>query len=564
MKLFNHTSYRSKFILLPFFLLLNYLAFSQGQIKNVKIDSISRLDYDTIQKSIIGKDSLLSHLAIKAYLKKGRKEKDTTRILFAFKRFIYLKNQIHYADSVFFLLRNNKNKKFYKDLSNIYFTRGLSYYNNYEFEKALNCYISAGKIMHGYDIDFNIGLIKNRIGEYREALTLFKKVEKNFIDKPVNGDYLFNVFAIGDAYRHIKLLDSASYYNKLGYNLSLKHDMQYIAPYFVLSEGATNYNKKNYQESVDSLLSVSKAFIKNGDIANLSMAYYFTAMSFNKLKNEPRSIKYLKKFDSLYLITHHIEPEFRNAYELLIKHSHSNNDINGELKYINRLLKVDSSLNRDYRFLAKKLFLEYDSPRLLEDKERIITNFKKNRKISKKVILYAIICIALLGIIVLYYINKNNRNQKRFNELLEHINRQQETNTKEPTIPKENSAKTQKLNINQNVIDDILIKIEKFEKEKKFIKPDITLNKLAKRFHTNSKYLSLVIKHHRGKTFSNYINALKIDYAVSELKKNKKYKLYTLKAIANEFGFNSTESFSSAFYKNTGLKPSYFLKELHK
>ena len=37
-----------------------------------------------------------------------------------------------------------------------------------------------------------------------------------------------------------------------------------------------------------------------------------------------------------------------------------------------------------------------------------------------------------------------------------------------------------------------------------------------------------------------------------------------VQAIAKESGFNNTESFSKAFYKKTGIKPSYFIRELNK
>jgi AraC-like DNA-binding protein len=39
---------------------------------------------------------------------------------------------------------------------------------------------------------------------------------------------------------------------------------------------------------------------------------------------------------------------------------------------------------------------------------------------------------------------------------------------------------------------------------------------------------------------------------------------YTISALAKEFGYNNTESFSTAFYKQTGIKPSYYIKQLRK
>ena len=40
--------------------------------------------------------------------------------------------------------------------------------------------------------------------------------------------------------------------------------------------------------------------------------------------------------------------------------------------------------------------------------------------------------------------------------------------------------------------------------------------------------------------------------------------MYIIKAIAKEIGFNTSEAFSKSFYKNTGIYPSFFLKELDK
>ncbi|WP_282079668.1 helix-turn-helix domain-containing protein [Aquimarina algiphila] len=79
---------------------------------------------------------------------------------------------------------------------------------------------------------------------------------------------------------------------------------------------------------------------------------------------------------------------------------------------------------------------------------------------------------------------------------------------------------------------------------------------------SNSKYLSLFINHYEQKKFTNYINDLRIEYAMEKIKNDKKFRKYTIKAIAYETGFSNPVSFSQAFYKKTGLKPSYFIKQL--
>ncbi|CAM1363503.1 helix-turn-helix domain-containing protein [Tenacibaculum xiamenense] len=87
---------------------------------------------------------------------------------------------------------------------------------------------------------------------------------------------------------------------------------------------------------------------------------------------------------------------------------------------------------------------------------------------------------------------------------------------------------------------------------------------MASKFDTNASYLSKVVNHYKQTSFSNYINQLRIEYCIEQLKNNKLWRKYTIKAIANEVGFNKAESFSKAFYKYTELRPSYFIKELKK
>jgi AraC-like DNA-binding protein len=74
----------------------------------------------------------------------------------------------------------------------------------------------------------------------------------------------------------------------------------------------------------------------------------------------------------------------------------------------------------------------------------------------------------------------------------------------------------------------------------------------------------LVINHYKNKSFINYLNELRITYAIKELKENTMIRKFTIKAIANEVGYNSGETFSNAFYKQVGIKPSFFIKELGK
>ena len=104
--------------------------------------------------------------------------------------------------------------------------------------------------------------------------------------------------------------------------------------------------------------------------------------------------------------------------------------------------------------------------------------------------------------------------------------------------------------------------LEKFEENECFLKSSITLSNLSPKLNTNSKYLSKTINVYKKKTFTQYINDLRIEYLIEKLNTDKTFKNYTIQAIATEIGFNTPNAFSRAFFKKTGMYPSEYIKEL--
>ncbi|WP_298547683.1 helix-turn-helix domain-containing protein [uncultured Aquimarina sp.] len=121
---------------------------------------------------------------------------------------------------------------------------------------------------------------------------------------------------------------------------------------------------------------------------------------------------------------------------------------------------------------------------------------------------------------------------------------------------------TLSFDISIEIINSIVVKLNKFEEGNDFLKPNITLTLLAKDLNTNSKYLSKIINTYKQKTFTQYINDLRIDYLIEKLKTNTSYTKYSIKAIAEEIGFKTPNAFSRAFFKKIGKYPSEYIKEL--
>ncbi|MCK0131921.1 helix-turn-helix domain-containing protein [Flavobacteriaceae bacterium F08102] len=136
------------------------------------------------------------------------------------------------------------------------------------------------------------------------------------------------------------------------------------------------------------------------------------------------------------------------------------------------------------------------------------------------------------------------------------------TKLKEQTKCKNNCKRD--LNISEEIVERIVNELIKFEENHKYLTPNLTSFKLAKILGTNRKYLSYIIKKYRNKSLPNYINELRIDYAIKRLKEDKVFRNYTVDAIAKEVGFLNTFSFSQAFKNKTDLNASTFIANLEK
>src|SRR5690606_23326635 len=124
--------------------------------------------------------------------------------------------------------------------------------------------------------------------------------------------------------------------------------------------------------------------------------------------------------------------------------------------------------------------------------------------------------------------------------------------------------KKKELDIDEFTVQQILKDLKEFESSTQYLQEGISLAGLSKKFNTNSSYLSKIINTYRKKNFSTYLHDLRINYAIERLKQDEKFRLYAIKAIAEETGYSNSQSFSTAFYKKTGIQPSYFIAELKK
>ena len=120
------------------------------------------------------------------------------------------------------------------------------------------------------------------------------------------------------------------------------------------------------------------------------------------------------------------------------------------------------------------------------------------------------------------------------------------------------SSSSLKNNTQRKIAKEIIIL---FDKEKIYLKKDLSIEMLAKLININKVYLSQVISNELNTNFYNLMNKYRIKEAAKILA-SKETKKYTLEAVSSLVGYNSRITFNRAFKKNMGITPSIFLNSI--
>ena len=108
----------------------------------------------------------------------------------------------------------------------------------------------------------------------------------------------------------------------------------------------------------------------------------------------------------------------------------------------------------------------------------------------------------------------------------------------------------------QNYMNKLL---DFMEKEKPYLKGDLTLQELADRCGISSHHLSEVINTKLYQSYYDFVNKYRVDEFIRRLEQDTGRK-YTILALAYDCGFNSKSSFNSIFKKFTDKTPSEYRK----
>ncbi|MCL1669620.1 AraC family transcriptional regulator [Elizabethkingia ursingii] len=116
--------------------------------------------------------------------------------------------------------------------------------------------------------------------------------------------------------------------------------------------------------------------------------------------------------------------------------------------------------------------------------------------------------------------------------------------------------------VHEKEYNEELLKLKNYMVEKKpFLNSSLTIQDISREIEIPVRDLSLLINHQLGQHFYDFVNAYRIESAMSILKDTSKSKVTVLE-ILYEVGFNSKSSFNTAFKKHTGNTPTTYRKNM--
>ncbi|WP_430411552.1 tetratricopeptide repeat protein [Kordia sp.] len=451
---------------------------------------------------------------------------------------------------------------FYRSIARAYFFMG-------DYENSLKYAIKELKIareLQDYDREAfilnNIGLIKLDTGDKKDALKVLNlslklcdSLEKEKPERALAGR-INSLLALGTNYIAFKKYDTAMHIYDKVYDLTEKDFPNQHT--YLLSGYANIYTKlKEYDKAFQYLETTAKA----ADSLNLNdlipHLHYIKGQVHYGMKAYDKAIFELKKVDSVITLGKSNSIELQNSYPILAKSYDALGNYEKAKENYEKFVALNEK-NDDRKLDVISTIYELYDIDLLESQIKDLTqesNDQKEMLSSTKIII--IILILLILFLFGYFRYKSYQNQKRFEALL---NKSTSVKKLKP-VSKPKKIDRKKL-IPEEKAQELLQKLEKLEQQQVFLDQNCTIAWLAKKMGTNASYASIIINDYRQKKFPEYLSELRIDYATERLKEDSRFRSYTIKSIAKDVGYKSSEAFSKSFKKINGIYPSYFIKKL--
>lgn len=545
------------YLFLQFFFFSFSLLFGQKS----EILPFEKLEKQILEDNIQGEDALK---LITKYIRQVKKTDNNEALyngyLFAF-NCSNTQKRLKYADSLTILAMKMQDDQC---IGLAYEKSATVYLNIYDYPQAIDQILIAHDYLKKvkYREDDRIALLtlaklKLLTGDKQEAKAIAEEAVEYFRwKKDVIPKLRVKTRYIGALCRLIRINASLYLFQenekllKEAYTFVKKHKgVQYMLPKIRRIDAYNFYCKGDYRTAITVFNRAFKEY-EGGIKTSLFWIKFYTGMCYWKLGEQEKALPYFKEIEQDYLENGNTSMEFKPMFEFFIDYYKEKNNQDA-LKYANMYIGYQKKNEKNLSLISQKIASGYNLKKLEEEKERLEKERQKER--------WGFV-LALGGIVGLLIGFLIWRRYKKQNEtVLEHH--------QSPTPP--TADVSTKVNyqdyapIHPITVDDLLKKLDTFEREKSFLQPKTRLSTLAETFGVNKKYVSVVIKVSRGKTFNDYLNTLRLDYLQEQIKTNNEtLASRKVKDISEELGYTTPEAFTNLFRERFGSSPTeYFSVE---
>ncbi|QHI34969.1 hypothetical protein IMCC3317_03150 [Kordia antarctica] len=457
-------------------------------------------------------------------------------------------------------------------LSHCYNLRGMVFSDIREDSKALDSYLKAKQysknLINKIKISTNIAFIKKMHKDYKEAIRIFKEnlliVEESTIIEETKRRYEVSILAnITETYLIMNEATSgnftkeARYYNDLALQKYSKNEDTVLYYFLLINEMMILFEEGAYDKSIELAQEIVDYVLENNDENSLCMAYFYIGKNYAKLKEYNRAILFFEKANGIiqnsqrkYPIEKLLNKELALSYTAIGK-------IEKGQEYFDKYITLVEAESLDDVKVLNAVYAKNDIPELRAELDRLKEIILSERKKKQQLYLIAFALVLVLIISFIWYRKKVKKIKQRITEVLQKVSELERVEAEE---------KNKVSIISEKVTDEkaalLLEKLEEFEDKREYLSLDCSLSFVAEKLESNTSYVSNLINNYKNKTFKSYITELRINTALIRLKNDGKLRSYTIKAIAEEFGFKRQETFSKAFKSQTGIYPSQYLKKL--
>ncbi|WP_081891351.1 AraC family transcriptional regulator [Gillisia sp. Hel_I_29] len=414
----------------------------------------------------------------------------------------------------------------------------------------------------------NISNLLNETGDYAGALKIRKKIIALYEKKPLDSNYTkaqksgtlaYGYFLLFNSYLKNNKLDSAKYYNQKIKEIVRTADSCYVMYLYNTNaeialqnnnfKAARNFYKRYYNTCPIGL-----------PIADLRKAHFFGRVEM-KAKNYNEAITIFEKGLVDYEVSPQEEGFMGDYYRLMTNAYKETGDFEKAGYYFEKHLVTADDANK----MKNDVVRASKQQELKAFKEELVL-LKKEKDSRTKFLIYILLGASIVILFLLFFLLKFYRtkraNEIKFEALLEKMKTLPQDDhviidTKDEILEAKNST-----DVPEEIKQQILMGLKKLETQEYYLKQECNSYNVAKKINTNTSYLSKVINNHYQKNFNTYINDLRINYTIVRLKNDTVFRSYSIQAIAEEVGYKSADSFSKYFKKDTGLNPSFYIKEL--